>query len=137
MKAHSDTEKARLLVVDDHAFVRMGIIAVLAADSALTVVGEAKDGQEAIARCRELHPDLVLMDVSMPKVDGIEATRMIKTHLPETSVLILTAYADQGLLMDAVKAEAAGYVLKGEHPEHILDAVWAVLDGETPLDQGL
>ena len=129
--------KAKLLVVDDHAFMRVAINAILTRDSSLEVVGEAKDGQEAIERCRELHPDLILMDVSMPRVNGLEATRNIKAQSPETSVLILTAQADHSLLMDAVKAGAAGYVLKGEHPEHVLDAVRAVLDGETPLDQGL
>jgi DNA-binding NarL/FixJ family response regulator len=131
------TPKARLLVVDDHAFMRVAINAILTRDSSLEVVGEAKDGQEAIERCRELHPDLILMDVSMPRVNGLEATRNIKAQSPETSVLILTAHADQSLLMDAVKAGAAGFVLKGEHPDHVLDAVRAVLDGETPLDQGL
>ena len=129
--------KAKLLVVDDHAFMRVAINAILTRDSSLEVVGEAQDGQEAIERCRELRPDLVLMDVSMPRVNGLEATRYIKAQSPETSVLILTAHADQSLLMDAVKAGAAGYVLKGEHPDHVLGAVRAVLDGETPLDQGL
>jgi DNA-binding NarL/FixJ family response regulator len=129
--------KEKVLVVDDHAFMRVAINAILTRDSSLEVVGEARDGQEAIKRCRELRPDLVLMDVSMPKVDGLEATRYIKAHAPETSVLILTAHADHGLLMDAVRAGAAGYVLKGEHPDNVLNAVRAVLDGETPLDQGL
>jgi DNA-binding NarL/FixJ family response regulator len=101
------------------------------------VVGEAQDGQQAAQRYRELRPDLVLMDVAMPAMDGIEATRKLKAEFPETSVLILTAHADHRLLMDAVKAGAAGYVLKGEHPDHVLGAVRAVLNGETPLDQGL
>ena len=129
--------KARLLVVDDHAFMRVAINAILTKDSSLEVVGEAKDGQEAIERCQELHPDLILVDVSMPRMNGLEATRKLKAHSPETSVLILTAHADHSLLMDAVKAGAAGYVLKEDHPDLVLDAVRAVLDGETPLDQGL
>src|SRR5215208_7526041 len=129
--------KAKVLVVDDHPFMRVAIDAILTRESSLEVVGEAKDGQEAIERCRELCPDLILMDVSMPRMNGLEATRKLKTQSPETSVLILTVHADHSLLMDAVKAGAAGYVLKGEHPDHVLDAVRAVLDGETPLDQGL
>ena len=139
MEAHSGSgsPKARLLVVDDHAFMRVGINAILDRDDALEVVGEAQDGEEAIARCRELRPDLVLMDVSMPEMNGLEATRKIKAEFPLTSVLILTAHADHRLLMDAVKAGAAGYILKEEHPNHVLDAVRAVLEGETPLDQGL
>jgi DNA-binding NarL/FixJ family response regulator len=128
---------ARLLVVDDHAFMRVAIKAILATDSSLEVVGEAQDGQQATQLCRELRPDLVLMDVAMPGMDGIEATRKLKAQFPETSVLILTAHADHRLLMDAVKAGAAGYALKGERPDHVLDAVRAVLNGETPLDQGL
>jgi DNA-binding NarL/FixJ family response regulator len=133
----SGSPRVRLLVVDDHAFMRVAINAILDRDDALEVVGEAQDGEEAIVRCRELRPDLILMDVSMPKMNGLEATRKIKAEFPLTSVLILTAHADHSLLMDAVKAGAAGYILKGEHPNHVLDAVRAVLKGETPLDQGL
>jgi DNA-binding NarL/FixJ family response regulator len=131
------SSKARILVVDDQPFMRVAIKAILATDSSLEVVGEAQDGQQATQRCRELRPDLVLMDVWMPGMDGIEATRKLKAEFPETSVLILTVHADQRLLMDAVKAGAAGYVLKGEHTDHVLGAVRAVLNGETPLDQGL
>ena len=134
---HNGTPSARLLVVDDLPFMRVAINAILDRDGALEVVGEARDGGEAIERCRELRPDLILMDVSMPGMDGLEATRKIKEEFPETSVLILTGHADHRLLMDAVKAGAAGYVLKGEHPNHVLDAVRAVLNGETHLDQGL
>jgi DNA-binding NarL/FixJ family response regulator len=138
VKASSKSPSAaRLLVVDDHAFMRLGIKAILDQDATLEVVGEARDGRAAIQCCRELRPDLILMDVSMPEIDGIEATRRIKAEFPSTSVLILTAHADHRLLMDAVKAGAAGYVLKGENPNLMLDAVRAVLDGETPLDQGL
>jgi DNA-binding NarL/FixJ family response regulator len=129
--------QARVLLVDDHALMRVAMRATLDHDDTLEVVGEAKDGLEAITRCRELEPDVVLMDVSMPVLDGIEATRRIKREFPETSVLILTAHADQGLLMDAVKAGAAGYVLKGDDPDRVLGSVRAVLEGDTPLDQGL
>jgi two-component system NarL family response regulator len=129
--------KARLVVVDDHALMREAINAILAKDSSLEVVAEAQDGQEAIECCRELRPDLVLMDVSMPRMSGLEATRRLKEEFPETSVLFLTAHADHRLLMDAVKSGAAGYVLKGERPNHILDAIRAVLGGGTPLDQGV
>src|ERR671915_1207891 len=139
MSEASTTEqgsKARLVVVDDHALMREAINAILAMDASLEVVGEAQDGQEAIECCRELRPDLVLMDVSMPRMDGLEASRRLKEEFPETSVLILTAHADHRLLMDAVKAGAAGYLLKGGDIKHVLGAVRAVLDGETPLEQG-
>lgn len=129
--------RARLLVVDDHDLVRIGIETVLGQDASLEVVGEAKDGQEAIVRCRELRPDLVLMDVSTPEMDGIEATRAIKAEFPKTSVLMLTARADHRLLMEAVEAGATGCILKGCHPDHLLDAVRRILAGGTPLDQEL
>ena len=128
---------ARLLVVDDQAFIRLAIGAILANDESLEVVGEAEDGEEAVERCRALRPDLVLMDVEMPKMDGIDATRRIKAEFPSTGVLVLTAHDDHDCLMSAVKAGAAGYVLKGSNPKGILDAVRAVLGGETPLDHGL
>ncbi len=126
-----------MLVVDDQPFMRAGMKAILGVDGGLEVVGEAIDGQEAIARCRELRPDLILMDVSMPKMGGLEATEKIKAQFPLTSVLILTAHDDYRVLIDAVKAGAAGYVLKETNPNHVLDAVRAVLGGETPLDQKL
>ena len=129
-----EATRARLLVVDDHAFMREGIKAILGMDASLEVVGEAQDGQQAVECCRELRPDLILMDVSMPKMDGIEATRKVKTEFPQTSVLIFTAHADHRLLMDAVKAGAAGYLLKGGNIKHVVDAVRAVLNGETPLE---
>jgi DNA-binding NarL/FixJ family response regulator len=135
--ARDETPRARLLVVDDHAFMRAGTKAVLSTQPGFEVIGEAEDGEEALARCRELRPDLVLMDVSMPRMDGIEATRRVKAEFPETSVLVLTAHADQDILLDAVRAGAAGYVLKDSKPTHVVEAVRAVLGGETPLDQGL
>lgn len=135
--ALGEFEKTRLLVVDDHAFMRAGARALLSTQPGFEVIGEAENGEEALARCRELRPDVVLMDVSMPGMDGIEATRRIKVEFPLTSVLVLTAHADEDLLLDAVKAGAAGYVLKGEPPNNILDAVRAVVEGKTPLDQGL
>jgi DNA-binding NarL/FixJ family response regulator len=114
MEAHSGSgdswnPKARLLIAEDDFFVREGIKAILARDPALEVAGEAQDLQDAISRCRELRPDLILMDVSMPKMDGIEATREIKALFPRTGVLILTAHTDPQLLMEGVKAGAAGY----------------------------
>jgi DNA-binding NarL/FixJ family response regulator len=139
--AHNDSSsgnpKARLLIVEDHFFMREGIKAILERDEALEVAGEARDAQEAISRCRDLHPDLILMDVSMPEMDGIEATRRIKGLYPHTTVLILTSRSDPQLLMDAVKAGAAGYVLKEDSQHRMLDAIRAVLGGETYLDQKL
>jgi DNA-binding NarL/FixJ family response regulator len=128
--------KARVLLVDDHAFMRLGVEAALGKDPSLEVVGEALDGLEALEWCRKLRPDLVLMDVTMPRMDGIEATRLIKAEFPETSVLVLTAHADHRVLKEAIRAGAAGYLLKEGAIGHVLDAVRAVLEGETPPDPG-
>jgi DNA-binding NarL/FixJ family response regulator len=107
------------------------------APSDLEVVGEATDGRDAVELCHGLHPDLVLMDISMPVMDGLEATRAIKAAFPKTSVLMLTAHAERRLLLEAVRAGAAGYILKGCHPKHLLDAVRRILGGGTSLDQEL
>ncbi len=128
---------ARLLVADDHVFMRAGVRMILSEAPDFEVVGEASDGEEALALSRELRPDLILMDVRMPKMDGIEATRLLKAELPEISVLMHTADFDPELLLDAVRAGAAGYVTKGSDPHRLIWAVRAVLNGETPLEQGL
>jgi DNA-binding NarL/FixJ family response regulator len=128
---------SRVLIADDHELLRTGIRAMLASEPDLEVVGEAKDGAEALALCRELRPELVLMDLSMPNMDGLEATRAIKGAWPKISVLILTAHADQEMLLDAVRAGAAGYVLEGVGPDELVGAVRAILEGELPVDQEL
>jgi two-component system, NarL family, response regulator LiaR len=128
---------SRVLIADDHALLRMAIGSMLGSEEDLEVVGEATDGQEALDLCRELRPDLVLMDVSMPAMDGIAATRAIKAEFPTTGVLMLTAHADENLLLEAVRAGAAGYVLKTASPHDLLAAVRGTLAGESHVDQGL
>jgi DNA-binding NarL/FixJ family response regulator len=128
---------SRVLIADDHALLRVAIGSIVASEVDLEVVGEAEDGEEALALCRKLRPDLVLMDVSMPGMDGIAATRAIKAEYPQIGVLIVTAHADHELLLDAVRAGAAGYVLKGVGPAELIGAVRGTLGGESPLDQEL
>jgi DNA-binding NarL/FixJ family response regulator len=135
--ARSDTTPARLLIADDHALLRTGMRAMLEAEPDLEVVGEAGNGREAVDLCQELLPNLVLMDLSMPEMDGIEATRQIKAELPRTGVLVLTAHADQEMLLEAIRAGAAGYVLKGVGPAELVSLVRATLEGESPVDQEL
>jgi DNA-binding NarL/FixJ family response regulator len=126
------------LIADDHALFRAGIRVILSSRPDIEVVGEAADGEEAVALCRKMRPDLVMMDLTMPQVDGIAATRAIKAEFPRTSVLILTAYADEDLLMEAVRAGAAGYVVKDSvGPIELLDAVRGILNGESHVDQEL
>ena len=124
---------ARLLVTDDHDLVREGIRAMLDEEPGLEVVGEAADGQEALEACRWLQPNLVLMDVRMPRMDGLAATRAIKREFPATSILMVTMHQDSDYLFEALKAGAAGYVLKESSQEEVLDAVRQVLEGESPL----
>jgi DNA-binding NarL/FixJ family response regulator len=128
----------RVLIADDHALFRAGIRVILSSRPDIDVVGEAEDGEEAVALCRKTRPDLVMMDITMPKVDGVAATRTIKAEFPKTSVLVLTAYADEDVLMEAVRAGAAGFVVKDAvGPIELLDAVRGILNGESHVDQDL
>lgn len=111
--------------------------AMLAREPDLEVVAEAADGEEALRACRSSRPDLILMDVRMPKMDGLEATRAVKAEYPKTAVLIVTTHESPGYLLDAIRAGAAGYVLKEATRRELLGAVRGVLGGESPLDQEL
>ena len=128
---------ARLLIVDDHALVREGLRTMLSGEDGIEVVAEANDGQQALSLCRELGPDLVLMDVRMPVMDGLEATKRIKAEMPHTSVMMVTMHENPDYLFEAVKAGAAGYVLKDASGERLLGAVRRTLEGESPLNQEL
>jgi len=128
---------ARLLIADDHGLVREGIRAVLEAESDLEVVGEAKDGREALELCERLQPDLVLMDVRMPEMDGLAATRAIKERWPKVSVMMVTMHESPEYLLEAVRAGAAGYILKDAAGGRIVEAVRRTLGGESSLDEGL
>ena len=127
----------RILVVDDHPMIREMLRGILAGERGLEVVGEARDGKEAVERSRALQPDLILMVVSMPIMDGITATRRVKAVLPRTIVLIVSAHESTDFLMEAIAAGAAGYVLKDAAPARLLDAVRRALQGESPLNQEL
>ena len=128
---------ARLLIADDHDLIREGIRTMLARESDLEVVGEAENGREAVEFCRELRPHLVLMDVRMPEMDGLDATRAIKADHPEVSILIITTHASTEYLLEAVEAGAAGYVLKDAPKRQLVDAVRKTLTGESALNQDL
>ena len=122
-----------MVIADDHALVREGTRQILEDQPGLEVVGEAQDGEEAAAMVSRLHPDVVLMDIAMPKMNGIEATRLIKQDSPSTSVLILTAYDDDQYIYALLDAGAAGYLLKNVRGEELANAVRAVAEGEPVL----
>ena len=126
-------EKLSVLLADDHAVVRQGLRAFLELQGDIVVVGEAVDGQEAIVMAQELLPDVVLMDLVMPHVDGIEATRQICRLSPGTRVMVLTSFAEDDKLFPAIKAGAMGYLMKDVSPAELAEAVRAVHRGETPL----
>jgi len=128
---------SRILIADDHALVREGLRTMLSGEEGIEVIAEAHDGQQALENCRELKPDLVLMDVRMPVMDGLEATRKIKAEMPRTSVMMVTMHENPDYLFEAVKAGAAGYVLKDASGERLLNAVRRTLEGESPLNQEL
>src|SRR4051794_6288996 len=132
-----ETSVVRTLIAEDHALVRQGLRLMLASEPDIEVVGEAENGQEVLELCRELAPDLVLMDVRMPQMDGLEATRTIKGEFPTTSVVMVTSQENPDYLLDAVRAGAAGYVLKEATKDELLDSVRKVASGEPTLDQAL
>ena len=136
-KRATQTDPARLLIADDHALVREGLRTMLSGEDGIRVIGEANDGSQALSLCRDLRPDLVLMDVRMPVMDGLEATRRIKQEMPRTSVVMVTMHENPDYLFEAVKAGAAGYVLKDAPGERLLGAVRRTLEGESPLNQEL
>lgn len=131
------TEPARLVIVDDHDLVRAGLKAMLSTESGLEIVGEAADGRAGLELCRRLLPDLVLMDVRMPGMDGLAATREIKRQLPKISVLVLTVHENEEYMLEAIRAGASGYVLKDAPGQELATAIRKVLDGESSLSRNL
>jgi len=128
------SDSIRVLVVDDHAVVREGLRVFLALQDGLEVAGEACDGEQAIERARELRPDVILMDLVMPKLDGVAAMRELRTHAPASRVIVLTSFLDDDRLLPAIQAGAAGYLLKNAEPAEIARAIRAADAGETILD---
>jgi len=126
--------KTRVLLVDDHEVVRLGLMTLINDQPNLQVVGEAGTTAEAVRAVERLHPDVVLMDIRMPGEGGIEATQQIVARFPETKVVMLTSFADDELIVRAIRAGAAGYVLKQVGNEELLRAITAVARGEALLD---
>ena len=127
----------RVLLVDDHPVVRSGLAALLATAPGVDVVGEAADGLQAVAEAVLLRPDVVVMDLALPGVDGVEATRRLQRAAPEVAVLVLTMSEDEESLVAAVRAGARGYVVKGAAPVEVVAAVQAVGRGEAVFGSGV
>ena len=123
----------RVVIAEDHTILREGLRALLSAESDLEVVGEAEDGRQAIRRVEELGPDLILTDLSMPKMNGVEAIREIKKHAPETKVLALTVHKAEEFILEVLQAGADGYILKDASSEELMMAIKSVLGGKRYL----
>jgi DNA-binding NarL/FixJ family response regulator len=124
----------RVLVVDDHGVLRDGLGRVIAGQEGMELVGSAANGAEAVELCRVREPDVVLMDLEMPIMDGIEATLAIAAQSPAAAVLVLTSFADRRRILDALDAGAVGYLLKDSSAEDVVRGVRAAADGGSPLD---
>jgi NarL family two-component system response regulator LiaR len=127
-------EPIRVLVVDDHAVVREGLRAFLDLQAGIEVVGEAEDGEEAVAAAERVRPDVVLLDLVMPRLDGIGALRRLRERVPAARVIVLTSFLDDDKLLPALRAGAAGYLLKNAQPQELARAVRVAHAGETLLD---
>ena len=127
----------RVLVVDDHALFRRGLVLVLESEEGIEVVGEADDGDAGVARAEELAPDVILMDVRMPRMGGIEATRAVSAALPSCRIIMLTVSDEEEDLYEAIKAGATGYLLKEISIEEVADAVRAVMQGQTLISPSM
>ncbi len=128
------TDAVRVLVVDDQALVREGLMTLLAAAPGIEPVADAADGEQAVALCARHRPDVVLMDLRMPKLDGVEATRQIRAAQPDTEVVVLTTHADEESILDALNAGARGYLTKDAGIAEISRAVHAAADHQALLD---
>jgi DNA-binding NarL/FixJ family response regulator len=124
----------RVLVVDDHRLVRAGLITLLEAAGDIEVAGEAADGRQALEAARTVAPDVVLMDLSMPVLDGVAATRTLLQEQPRARVVALTSFSDRQRVNDVLAAGAIGYLLKDSRPDELLDAVRSAAEGHAPLD---
>ncbi|HET9462187.1 MAG TPA: response regulator transcription factor [Gaiellaceae bacterium] len=124
----------RVVIADDHGIVRAGLRQLLATFDGIELVGAAGNGAEAVALAVESNPDVVLMDLEMPELDGIEATRRITAQAPETQVVVLTSFSDRERILRALDAGAVGYVLKDAEPDELAGAIRAAARGESPLD---
>ena len=123
----------RVLLVDDHALIRAGLARLLGESDDIAVVGEAADGEEALVKVAELQPDLVLMDLSMPRLDGAGATRRILETYPDVRILVLSSFVDRAGVLDALDAGAVGYLLKDSRPEELLLGIRSALAQGAPL----
>lgn len=127
----------RILIADDHAVVREGLRGLIATEPGMLLIGEARDGVEAVEKSRALQPDVILMDLAMPRKDGLAAIGEIKESVPNARILVLTSFAEDNKIFPALKAGALGYILKDSSPKELLEAIHKIHRGEAPLDSNV
>ncbi|MGD8834926.1 MAG: response regulator transcription factor [Desulfobacteraceae bacterium] len=130
-------KKIKVLIADDHTIVRKGLCSLLRGENDITVIGEARDGKEVIRKVAELSPDVIVMDINMPRLNGIEATRNIKKNKPSMGIIILTMYSDEGYVHEAILAGASGFLIKNTIPQDLCSAIRAVSRGESFLSPAI
>ena len=130
-------DKTRVLLAEDHTIVRKGLRSLLDKETGIKVVGEAEDGREAIAKAEELHPDVVVMDIAMPGLNGLEATRQIKKRFPDIKIIILTMHTNKEYVSQTLKAGASGYLVKKAAPDELISAINAVHKGNSFLSPSI
>jgi len=128
------TETIHILIADDHAVVRRGLRTLITSEPDMAIVGEAADGMEAVLKARAAHPDVILLDMVMPRLDGLGAIHQIKQENPQARILVLTSFAEDDKLFPAIKAGALGYLLKDSSPEQLIQAIRDVHRGKSSLD---
>jgi len=125
--------KTRVLLAEDHTIVRKGLVSILDNEFGMEVIGEAEDGREAVKKAEALNPDIVVMDISMPKLNGLDATRQIKKNFPEVKVIILTMHMDDEYVFEVLHAGASGYIIKQAAPTELITAIHSVVKGDIYL----
>ncbi|MBE9547617.1 MAG: response regulator transcription factor, partial [Proteobacteria bacterium] len=130
-------ERTRVLLAEDHTIVRKGLRSLLDKETGIKVVGEAEDGRKAIVKAEELHPDVVVMDIAMPGLNGLEATRQIKKRFPDMKIIILTMHANEEYILQSLKAGASGYLVKKAAPAELISAINAVHKGDSFLSPSI
>ena len=130
-------DKTKVLLAEDHTIVRKGLRSLLDKETGIKVVGEAEDGREAIAKAEELYPDVVVMDIAMPGLNGLEATRQIKKRFSDMKIIILTMHANEEYILQSLKAEASGYLVKKAAPAELISAINAVHKGHSFLSPSI
>jgi DNA-binding NarL/FixJ family response regulator len=122
--------RIKLMIADDHKLFREGLKALLAVTEDIEIIGEAEDGDAAVKKCRELQPDIILMDINMPGLNGVQATHQIVKEHPQTGIIMLTMLEDDASVFNAMRAGARGYLLKGADPDEVLSVIRAVAEGQ-------